>query len=63
MWTSADDNRMRYVETLASIIQKNARRLARKSDMKQKVDGEFKNCAHVLFDELTEEAIEASQKA
>jgi len=61
MWTSADDNRKRYVDTLEVLIKKHAGILANDSDMSTKIDGEFVNCAHILLDELIEEARSASQ--
>ncbi|MCP4597032.1 hypothetical protein [Neptuniibacter sp.] len=62
MWTSADDNRKAYVKALEKLIVKHAGSLANDSDMKQKIDGKLVSCAHILFDELKEEAVTISQK-
>ena len=56
MWTSADTARERYSKRLTKLIRDNAEQLADASDVTVIVDGSYCSEAHLILDDLSEEA-------
>ena len=56
MWTSADRNREQYQKALVKLIRENAEKLAWGSDVTIEIDGQPLNLAHLILNELIEEA-------